>query len=311
MPKVKEDLTVIEPKPMSNFVETDSVKKRNKQALACIEAGFPIHFRGPTGTGKTTMAMHVASKIERPVILIHGDEEARTSDLVGGEYGYKMKKEIDNFIKSVLKTKEEVKKSWTDNRLTVACKYGFTLIYDEYTRARPEANNVLLSVLQEQVLDLPPAREGSESYLEVDPNFTAIFTSNPAEYAGVYKSQDALRDRMVTIDLDHFDRATEIAITEKKSGIPTEIAATIVDIVRGLRESEEVEIPPTVRAAVAVAKVLKVREDGHHDPQGKLFSQVCRDLLSSYTSRTGEAKERAKVESKIVELIDKYAGNTQ
>ncbi|MFQ5904883.1 MAG: AAA family ATPase, partial [Candidatus Binatia bacterium] len=106
MPSIREELTVIEPAPMPNFVETKCIEKITDQALACIEAGFPIHFRGPTGTGKTTMALHVANKIGRPVVLIHGDEEARTSDLVGGEYGYKMKKEIDNFIRSVLKTKE-------------------------------------------------------------------------------------------------------------------------------------------------------------------------------------------------------------
>jgi len=46
-----------------------------------------------------------------------------------------------------------------------------------------------------------------------------IFTSNPEEYAGVHKTQDALRDRMVTIELDHFDEETEIAITEARSGI--------------------------------------------------------------------------------------------
>ena len=107
---------------------------------------------------------------------------------------------------------------WVDNRLTVAAKYGFTLMYDQFTRSRPESNNVLLSVLQEKMLKLPAARKG-ESYLRVHPDFTAIFTSNPEEYAGVYRSQDALRDRMITLDLAHFDEETEIGITAAKSGI--------------------------------------------------------------------------------------------
>jgi len=73
------------------------------------------------------MAMHVASKIGRPVVMIHGDEEFSTSDLVGGEHGYRMRKVVDNFIHSVLKTEENMQKSWVDNRLTIACKYGSPL----------------------------------------------------------------------------------------------------------------------------------------------------------------------------------------
>jgi len=37
---------------------------------------------------------------------------------------------------------------WVDNRLTTACANGNTLIYDEFNRSRPEANNALLSVLE-------------------------------------------------------------------------------------------------------------------------------------------------------------------
>lgn len=144
-------------------------------------------------------------------------------------------------------------RKWIDDRLTVACRYGFTLIYDEFTKSRPEANNVLLSVLQEKMMDLPASRGVEESYLKVHPDFTALFTSNPEEYAGVYRSQDALRDRMVTINLDFFDRETEIAITEAKSGISRREAERVVSIVRELRESRKCEFAPTVRGCIMIA----------------------------------------------------------
>ncbi|MBA7636247.1 hypothetical protein ES703_43863 [subsurface metagenome] len=54
--------TVLEPRPLPNFVETKSVKELSGRALAYIAAGFPIHFRGVSGTGKTTLALHIASK---------------------------------------------------------------------------------------------------------------------------------------------------------------------------------------------------------------------------------------------------------
>ncbi|MFN3476696.1 MAG: AAA family ATPase, partial [Candidatus Methylomirabilales bacterium] len=170
MTGIQELVTVLEPRPLPDFVETPFVKAITERALAYIEAGFPVHFRGPSGTGKTTLAMHVAAMIGRPVVLIHGDEEFRSSDLVGGEHGYRYRRVIDRFVSRVLKVEEDMIKRWVDYRLTTACKYGLTLIYDEFTRSRPETNNVLLSILQERVLELPVGR-GEDPYLRVHPDF--------------------------------------------------------------------------------------------------------------------------------------------
>ena len=306
---IDEMQTVLEPRPLPNFVDTEAVRKNTERALAYIQAGFAVHFRGATGTGKTTLALHVASQLGRPVVMIHGDEEFATSDLVGGQHGYRTKKVVDNFISSVLKTEESMQRNWVDNRLTVACKYGFTLVYDEYTRSRPEANNVLLSILQEKMLDLPAGREGSESYLKVHPNFTALFTSNPEEYAGTFRSADALRDRMVTVDVFHFDEETEVAITQAKSGRSRDEAEKIVRIVRGLRDSGKCEFAPTVRGCLMIAKTIGVRgvNVSGDDP---LFRETCLDLLSSETTRAGTRNEavRAEIEAQLDGLA---SGNGQ
>ncbi len=297
--------TVLEPRSMPNFVETQYIKDVTERAIGYIKAGFPLHFRGISGTGKTTLAMHVASQIGRPVVMIHGDEEFSTSDLVGGEHGFRSRKVVDNFIHSVLKTEEDTKKLWVDNRLTVACRHGFTLIYDEFTRSRPEANNVLLSVLQEKMLDLPAAREGDSNYLRVHPDFTAIFTSNPEEYAGVHRSQDALRDRMVTLDLDNFDEESEVSITKAKSGLSNGNASKIVKIVRGLRESDVCEFSPTIRGCNMIAKTLQIRKASvARDDQ--IFRQTCMDILASETSRIGSKTNQDRVKEVISELIDQH-----
>ncbi len=295
--------TVLEPRPMPNFVETKAVKEITDRALAYVKAGFPVHLRGASGTGKTTLAMHVAGRIGRPVVMIHGDEEFSSSDLVGGEYGYRLRKVVDNYIHSVLKTEEDMAKTWVDNRLTVACRYGFTLIYDEFTRSRPEANNILLSVLAEKMLDLPAARGDGEHYLQVDPEFTAIFTSNPEEYAGVYRSQDALRDRLVTLDLDHFDEETEVAITAAKSGLPRADAKKIVALVRALRESDACEYAPTIRGPIMIGKTLKVL-NGSVSARDPVFRRLCLDILPSETSRVGSREQSARVKETVAKLID-------
>lgn len=301
---IDEMTTVLEPRPLPDFVETKYIKDITNRAISYIKAGFPVHLRGPSGTGKTTLAMHVATKIARPVVMIHGDEEFTTTDLVGGEYGYRFRKVVDRFVSRVLKVEEDMVKRWVDNRLTVACKYGFTLIYDEFTRSRPEANNILLSILQEKMMDLPSGR-GEDPYLNVDPDFTAIFTSNPEEYAGVHRSQDALRDRMITMDLDHFDYDTEVAITKAKSKLSKQHAEMIVNIVRGLRESGKCEFAPTVRGCIMIAKTIKVQNITPIKSNG-LFRVICQDILASETSRVGSKTNQAKVKEEVNEQVKKY-----
>jgi len=299
-----QELTVLEPRAMESFVETDFVRDISERAFAYIRAGFPVHLRGGAGTGKTTIALHLASIIGRPVIMIHGDEEYKTSDLIGGEHGYRISKVRDNFIHSVVKTEQDINKKWVDSRLTIACEKGYTLIYDEFTRSRPEANNVLLPILEEKIMPMPAARNGrGGGYLSVHPDFTAIFTSNPEEYAGVYKSQDALRDRMITLDLSSFDRETEIGITIAKSGITRNRAELIVDIVRDLREWGEYDFSPTVRGCIMIARALAVRNGSSKATKEESFVQICLDVLASETSRIGAGNRQKKVCGKIRELV--------
>jgi len=298
----------IEPEPSEQFVCTPYVEELTERALAYLEAGFPVHFAGPAGTGKTTLAFHVAARLGRPVSLIHGDDEFTSSDLIGRDAGYRKHKLIDNFIHSVLRTEEDMKSLWVDQRLTTACARGDTLIYDEFNRSRPEANNTLLTILSEKILDLPKLRSGGEGYLEVHPDFRAIFTSNPDEYAGTHKAQDALMDRLITICLGHYDRETEVQITMAKSGIARPGAGTIVDIVRALRDVGVNNHRPTIRACIVIARVLALR-GGHARQDDSVFQWVCRDVLqnvdSAKVTRDGQSlmpQEVAKVVQEVCAL---------
>jgi len=183
-----------------------------------------------------------------------------------------------------MKTEENSSTLWVDNRLTTACQRGCTLIYDEFTRSRPEANNALLSVLEEKILNLPKLRATGEAYLEVHPQFRAIFTSNPEEYAGVHKTQDALMDRLITIHLGHYDRETEIQIATAKSGITRADAETIVDVVRELRGIGVNNHRPTIRACIAIARIL-AHKNGHARMNDPVFQWVCRDVLNVDTAK--------------------------
>jgi gas vesicle protein GvpN len=294
----------VQPQASDEFVESSHVQDLTNRALAYLEAGYPVHFAGPAGTGKTTLAFHAAAQLGRPVTLIHGDDEFGTSDLVGRNTGYRKHKLIDNYIHSVLKTEEETRSLWMDSRLTTACERGDTLIYDEFNRSRPEANNAFLAVLSEKILNLPKLRTSGEGYLTVHPQFRAIFTSNPEEYAGTHKTQDALMDRLITIHLGHYDRDTEIRIVMAKSGVSRVDAESIVDLVRELRAMGANHHRPTIRAAIAVARLL-VRPGAHARWRDPIFPQICRDVLNTDTAkvtRDGQPIMAGKVDEVLQEV---------
>ncbi len=165
--------------------------------MVYLRAGYPLHLAGPSGTGKTTMAFHLAALWGRSVTLIHGNDEFSVSDLIGtNDAGYR----------------------------------------------RSE------------------------------------------EYAGTHKTQDALADRMITIRLNPPDRNTEIEIVKAKAGIDEFEAGHIVDIIRELRGSGENKTRPTLRAGIAIGKILGM-VDGSARFGDRFFHGVCYDVVSTESAK--------------------------
>lgn len=286
------------------YVETQYIKELTNRASTYVETGFPVHLRGAAGVGKTALAFHIAQKIGRPIVFMCGSEEFSNLDLIGGYFGAKNSLIVDNYISSVYKRQEEIRKVWTDGRLAVACKNGYTVIYDEFTRAKPEVNNVLLSILEEQIIDIPKY-SSENTYLKINPNFRMIFTSNPEEYAGVYKSANALIDRMITIDINYMDINTERLIIAHKSGINDKDAKIITNITRYIRSSLDEKNWLSIRSSIMLGKVIK-KLNIKLDPNNKMFRTVCKDVYNSSSSMLGInplEKERYYI------LIDKAISN--
>jgi len=82
------------PKGQPGFVETPYVEGIIRKAMRYVRIGYPINFSGPAGTGKTTLALHIAAELAQPVILIHGDEELGSLTWLGDSMGSGAKRSL-------------------------------------------------------------------------------------------------------------------------------------------------------------------------------------------------------------------------
>jgi len=286
---------------IENFVETEQVRKLKDRVKLWTNVGYPPNIVGPTGCGKTTLALQVARELGRPTVWINGDEQMTTTDLIGGYSEIEAESVRDRFIHNVMLAKDRTKYTWVDNPLTLACKYGYTLVYNEFSRAKPEANNILLSVLEERILELPTFF-GEERYIKVHPDFNVIFTSNSIEYAGVHRPQDALLDRMVDIYMDYYDFDTEVKIVQAHTGISLSEAKKAVKVVRVLREKLPEPHKPGTRAEIMISQGLKAM-DGYSKED---LQQIYMDVLAT---KVGSPKEFFKKSDLIQGILTETYGD--
>lgn len=279
------------------FVETAAVNRMITRTQRWLDAQYPVHCVGPTGCGKTALAMRVARRRDRPVVWINGDAGLTTNDLVGEYAETERVSERDKYIHNVIKSKEIVRDRWVDNPLTVAVREGATLVYNEFSRTKPAANNVLLSVFEEGVLELPGQR-GESRYVDVHPEFRAILTSNSVEYAGVHTPQDALLDRLVSIHMEFYDRETEIEIVRAHTDdVTADYVVPMVQLFRELRD--QLEITVGTRAAIMAVRGINATDELSRST----LIDICVDVLASKVSELGAVRElRSSVETAVADL---------
>ncbi|MFC6824016.1 gas vesicle protein GvpN [Halopelagius fulvigenes] len=273
------------------FVETDETQALVERINNWWAAEQPVHLVGPTGCGKTTMAVQAAVARGRPIVWIEGDDAVDTAALVGEHAGKEQYTERDQYVRDVVKKKSITRDRWVDNPLSVAAREGATLIYNEFSRSKPAANNVLLSAFEEGLLEYSTGR-GADRTVEVHPEFRTVLTSNSIEYAGVHRPQDALLDRLVGIHMGFYGRETEVEIVDSEvDELDRESIEKIVTIVRGLRE--EMDITVGTRAAIMAARGLAA-----FPADDDVLVDICTDVLASKVSSHEEVEEiRGQIQS--------------
>ncbi|QIZ08012.1 gas vesicle protein GvpN [Priestia megaterium] len=279
------------------FVKTAFFEEIIARTIQYMQAGYPVHFIGPSGVGKTSLALYIAKQFNRPVTIIRGHHELSNKDLLGQYNGISKKEIIDNYIHSVYKSQQEIRPLWEHGQLVEAVKNGHIVIYDEFSRSRPDANNIFLSLLEEKVL--PIYGKGKETFIKCHPDFSMIFTSNPDEYAGTFHTQDALMDRLITISLDCCDTKTEIEILHLKAGINKQEAQEIVRLVSNLRAFGK-GFCPSLRASLMIAIVAK-KGNIPITYENKKYQALCLDVLTRPVKQISPELSRSAVQELILQ----------
>jgi len=260
---------------------------------------------GPPGVGKTILCRYFASlrakeNKNKSFQWLTMDESIKPSHFIG------------SFDPAITLKKGFVLEAFNPGPLLSAMLEGGTFLANEINRATEYSQNTLLEPLEEASIGIPHLGR-----IKADKDFFFICAMNPEELSGTHRLSEALKDRIkVWIKLTYPDKATELDII--RINLPEHFVIDeselelIYSIINETRKNKiDVEIPASIRAGIAVAKLLARRRAQEKSGELKEKASV-NELLSEITKNVllGSIKPKpgVKVEKVIDNIIHKTLG---
>ncbi|MEO1238049.1 MAG: MoxR family ATPase [Pseudomonadota bacterium] len=269
--------TQAEPDLGGRFIANDEICAFRERALEYAQAGVPVHLSGPAGMGKTAMAFDIARILGRGIAIMTGNPWLTGADFVGGTVGSTSTAVVDRYVHSVQRTEKQVRTDWGTSVLAQAMTLGQTLIYDEFTRATPEANSTLLSVLEEGLLVCTDP-SGPQRIIQAHKDFRVVLTSNPHDYVAVNSAPDALLDRVVTLPMEAYSAETVAQIVTHRTGLDAQAAQRLAQMMSALYKSGDGQTFSVVRTSLLVGRVAAFRAKTRQ-PSDAALAEIATEIL--------------------------------
>jgi len=260
---------------------------------------------GPPGVGKTILCRYFASlrakeNKNKSFHWLTMDESIKPSHFIG------------SFDPAITLKKGFVLEAFNPGPLLSAMLEGGTFLANEINRATEYSQNTLLEPLEEASIGIPHLGR-----IKANDDFFFISAMNPEELSGTHRLSEALKDRIkVWIRLTYPEKSTELDII--RINLPEhfvideselELIYTIIEETR--RNKIDIEVPASIRAGIALAKLLARRK--YLEQKGEIkekksmyeyLSEITRHvLLGSIKPKPG-----IKVENVIENIIHKTLG---
>ena len=213
----KNTAPVKHPEFIPKQVAYEDSRKMLEQCAILIAKNIPILMIGETGTGKTSIARHLAHETGNGFVRVNHNGGTAVEDLIGRW--------------TINKTGET---EWVDGILIQAMKEGYWYLADEINAAGADINFVYHSLLDDDGF-VVLAEKGSEVVIP-HKNFRFFGAMNPpAEYAGTKELNKALLSRFAVLNVDFPSPAVEAKIVADRTGINIKEAEAMVKFAANIR----------------------------------------------------------------------------
>jgi MoxR-like ATPase len=201
-----------------------------------------ILIEGPVGVGKTFLVQQVLLDLKKKFERIDGDTRYTEQKLTGW------------FDPPIVLKKGYSKDSFIEGSLVTAMRQGKILFINELNRMPEAVQNILLPAMDERRITMPKLGD-----LEAKPGFCVIATQNPREFTATHALSEALLDRFEMIQLDYQSREQELLILKQEvsSKLKGDVLERLVDLIRATRNHTQIKRGASIRAALAMAKLLE------------------------------------------------------
>jgi MoxR-like ATPase len=260
---------------------------------------------GPPGVGKTILCRYFASLRAREnknksFYWLTMDESIKPSHFIG------------SFDPAITLKKGFTLEAFNSGPLLSAMLEGGTFLANEINRATEYSQNTLLEPLEEASIGIPHLGR-----IKADENFFFISAMNPEELSGTHRLSEALKDRIkVWIKLTYPEKATELEIIRINLPEHFTVEETELELIYSIinetrRNKIDIEIPASIRAGIAMAKLLarkRVLEKSGELKDKKSVYEHLSDISRNVLLGSIKPKPGVKAESIIENIIHKTLG---